>query len=135
MAKTILLTQQKGVRFSATYGENSVTFDWKEEEGGTNQGMTPGELMCAALGACTVMNVVRYYRTVGVPLEGVKAEATYENDQKDTKAERYELRIFLPVGLPKREGAVHKVANSCYIKKTLLNPPPIEVTIEGPGFD
>lgn len=135
MAKTIVLTQQEGVRFSARYGDNEVTIDWKEEEGGTNQGMAPGELVCAALGACTVMNVVRYYKTVGVPLEGVRAEATYESDERDTKAERYELRIFLPVGLRKRERAVHRVANSCYVKKTLLNPPPIEVKIEGPGFD
>ena len=135
MTKTIRLTQQEGVRFTARFGTQDVTIDWKEDEGGTNQGMSPGELLCAALGACTVMNVVRYFETVGVPIEGVTAETTYENDEKDSRAERYEIRISLPVGLPKRERAVRKVAELCYVKKTLQNPPEIAVTIEGPGFE
>ncbi|MBW2058900.1 MAG: OsmC family protein [Deltaproteobacteria bacterium] len=135
MGKTVLLTQQEGVRFSAKCGDNEIVIDWKEEDGGTNRGMSPGELFCASLGACTVMNVVRYYKTVGIPLEGVKAEATYEGDEKNSRATRFEIRISLPVGMPKRERAVRKVADLCYVKKTLRNPPEVTVKIEGPGFD
>jgi putative redox protein len=135
MAKTIRLTQQEGVRFTASSGSHEVTIDWKEDEGGTNQGMSPGELLCAALGACTVMNVVRYFETVGVPIEGVTVETACENDEKGSRAERYEIRISLPVGLPKRERAVRRVGELCYVKKTLQNPPEIAVTIEGPGFE
>lgn len=135
MSKTIVLTQQEGVRFSARYGDNEVIVDWKEEEGGTDLGMSPGELMCTSLGACTVMNVVRYYKTLGIPIEGVRVEATYEEDQRKSRAERFEIRISLPVGLPKRERAVKRVADICYVTKTLQNPPEVKVKIEGPGFD
>ena len=135
MAKTIVLTQQEGVRFSARCGDNEVIIDWKDEHGGTNQGMSPEELLCASLGACTAMNVVRYSNMVGVPLEGVRVEATFESDERNLKAEKFEIRISLPVEIPKRQRAVKKVADLCYVKKTLQNPPEFTVKIEGPGFD
>jgi len=130
-----VLKQQEGFRFSARYGDNEVIVDSKEEKGGTGKGLSPGELLCTALGACTAMSVVRYYRTVGISLEGVRVEAMYEEDEKNSRAERYEIRIVLPVGLPERAQAVKRAANSCYVKKTLQSQPEIIVKIEGPGFD
>jgi uncharacterized OsmC-like protein len=135
MAKTVVLTQQEGVRFSARSGDHQIVIDWPEEEGGTNQGMSPGGLLCASLGACTAMYVVRYFKTLGVSLEGVTAETTCFNDQSNSKAERFEIRISLPKGLPKREKAIQKVAELCYVKKTLQSASECTVKIEGPGFD
>ena len=135
MADRIELTQQEGVRISARCGDKEVIIDWNEEAGGTNQGMSPGELLCASLGACVVMNVVRYFKTLGVPLQGVRAETTQETDERGSRAKRFEVRVALPVGLPKREKAVRRVADLCYVKNTLKNPPEFTVIIEGPGFD
>jgi len=135
MAKTILLTQQEGVRVSARCGDHEVIFDWNEERGGTNQGMSPGELLCASLGACTVMTIVRYCRTVGIPVADVTAEAAYESDEKGTRADRYKIRVSLPGGAPGREKAIPRAAKRCYVEKTLENPPEIEIKIEGPGFE
>ncbi|NIQ38512.1 MAG: hypothetical protein GTN81_07980 [Proteobacteria bacterium] len=130
MAKTIALTQQEGLRFSAKYGNNEVVVDSKKENGGTGLGLSPGELLCASLGACTAMRVVRYYKTIGIALEGVRAEATYEEDQENSRGEKFEVRIFLPVEFHKRKGAVRRVAEACYVKNTLQNPPEIEIRIE-----
>jgi putative redox protein len=135
MAKTIVLTQQEGLRFCAKYGTNEVIVDSKKEKGGTGLGLSPGELLCASLGACTAMRVVRYYKTIGIPLEGVRAEATYEEDQKNSRGEKFEVRIFLPMGFHGRKGAVKRVAEACYVKNTLQNPPEIKIRIEGLALD
>ncbi len=135
MVKTIVLTQHEGVRFSARCGDNEVIIDWNEEEGGTNQGVSPGELLCASVGACVVMNVIRYFKTLGVPLEGARAETTHGSDERGSRAKGFEVRVALPIGLPKREKAVRRVADLCYVKNTLTTPPEFTAIIEGPGFD
>lgn len=130
MSKTITLTHQGGLRFLAKYGRHEVMFDLGEEKGGTDQGMTPGELMCASLGACTAITVARYCQTAGVPVDGMTVQATYEGDRENTRAERFEIKIAMPDGASGREKAIKKAGETCYVKSTLLNVPKVEVKID-----
>ena len=130
MEKTIVLEQLKDFKFAASYGGHEVILDIKEEDGGTDQGMTPGELLCTSLGACTAMNIVQYCKTINMPLEGLKVQATYISDQEDTKTVKFVLKIILPGKMKEREKALKRVADACYVKNTLCNPPEIKVEIE-----
>ena len=130
MEKTIVLKQQEGFKFTAAYGNHEVILDLKEEAGGTDQGMTPGELLCASFGACTAMNIVQYCKTIGLPQEGVKVQATYVSDEEDSKAVKFALTIMIPNEISGREKALGRVVDACYVKNTLRNPPEIEVKIE-----
>jgi putative redox protein len=130
MKKTIVLNQQEGFKFTAAYGNNEVIADLKEEAGGMDQGMTPGELLCASLGACTAMNIVQYCETIDMPIEGLKVYATYSSDEEDSRAEKFVLKIVMPKEISGREKALIRVADGCYVKNTLQNSPAIEVQVE-----
>jgi putative redox protein len=130
MTKTIVLTRLDGFKFSAVCGGHQLILDLKEEQGGTNQGMSPGELLCASLGACTAMTIIRYCQTAHIPIDtGIKVEATYVSDNKDSKVEKFEIKIFLPVTSERMERAMNRAASLCYVKNTLKNPPDIVVEI------
>ncbi|MBN8638077.1 MAG: OsmC family protein [Anaerolineae bacterium] len=56
----------------------TATADEPIEDGGTNKGMTPRELLLGALGACAAITAKLYATRKGWPLEGVEINVSSE---------------------------------------------------------
>lgn len=88
-------------------------------DGGTNQGPSPGELLAAALTACTCITVRMYANRKGWPLEDVGTVVTFE-PSADHVVRRLEREVTLTGPLtPEQRQRLLQVANACPVHKAL----------------
>ena len=66
------------LQHEATVGGHSILLDEPKEAGGDNTGMTPYELLLAALGGCIAMTLRIYARHKGWPLGDVRVVLTHD---------------------------------------------------------
>lgn len=106
-----------------------VTSDMSLEDGGTDAGPSPAELLAGSLGACVAMMVQRYCDSHG--FEGETAVyLTPELADDPKRVGNIVIDVELPDGVPEnRKGAVQRVAQGCLVHETLLRPPPVDIEI------
>lgn len=118
-----------GMRFTAETRGHQVTVDLPEAKGGTDQGMTPPELLAASLGTCIGVYVASYCESVGIDITGMTIDVASEMAQAPARIGQFHAAVTIPGGIPEdRMKAVHRVAENCLIHQTLCNEP--EMTIE-----
>ena len=66
------------LQHEATVDGHTILLDEPKEAGGDNAGMTPYELLLAALGGCIAMTLRIYARQKGWPLEDVRVVLTHD---------------------------------------------------------
>lgn len=112
-----------------TAGPNRIFSDEPKEAGGEDAGMSPYELLEAALGACTSMTIGMYARRKKWPLASVNvllrhfkvhADDCTDCESKDTALDRVERDIELIGNLTEeqREKLV-EIADKCPLHRTL----------------
>ena len=127
------ITQVDGVKFSIQARTHTITCDQPQENGGTDAGMTPPEFLLASLGACAAFYAVEYLRTRNLASSGVSVSVAAEKLKGPARLGNFRIRVDSPVCLTteQREGLMRSV-EGCLVKKTLLNPPQIEVSLKVP---
>ncbi|GAA4354028.1 OsmC family protein [Hymenobacter saemangeumensis] len=100
--------------------------DASREDGGQAQGPAPGELLAAALSACTCITVRMYAAHKQWPLTAVEAVVSFEQDERHVIS-RLERELHLHGELsPEQRLRLLKIAEQCPIHKTLA--PAISIT-------
>jgi uncharacterized OsmC-like protein len=123
-----------------TASGQSLVADEGAEEGGTDLGPDPYQLLLWALGACTAMTLQMYARRKNYPLEEVAVEVeqghAYAEDCKEcneshAKIETMHRRIVLrgPLSDAQRDDLL-RVAERCPVHKTLQTFPKVIDSIE-----
>ena len=119
-----------GVRFRAESRGHQLFTDQPVEDGGSDGGMTPPELMLAALGACVGHYAVLYLKFHNLPGEGLTVRVAAEKDKHPARIS--EFRVFLehPAAAEEkhREG-LRRAAQKCLIHATLLNEPSVHFEV------
>lgn len=107
--KEALVTWTGGMSFGAHIGSgHDLVMDAREEVGGENKGPRPTELLLAALGGCTGMDVVSILRKMRVEIDRVEvAVEAQERTEHPKHFERFRMvyRFFgadLPADKVKR---------------------------------
>ena len=83
---SVRLETQVGRRFAVTVtGGNGqvLVADEPSTSGGDDLGLTPYELLLAAIGSCTTMTLRLYADRKGWPLEGIRARLAHERVYRD----------------------------------------------------
>jgi putative redox protein len=110
-------------------GRHVIRADEPLAEGGLDTGLSPYDLLCAALGACTAMTLRLYADLKGIPLERVSVELRHEKihaldcaecETKEGKIDRIERLIGLEGVLdPAQRQKLLEIANKCPVHRTL----------------
>ena len=122
--------QIEGVKFSVKARTQTIICDQPQENGGTDAGMTPPELLLASLGTCAAYYAAEYLRTRGLAASGVSVSVTAEKLKAPARLGNFRIRVDSPVSLnTEQKEALMRAVEHCLVKNTLLNPPEIKVEL------
>lgn len=131
MALEMKISCDGGVRFRASARGHDVVCDQPLENGGTDEGMTPPELLLASLGTCAAYYAAEYLRVRKLSSEGLSVKVTAEKAQRPAHLKTFRVVLSVP-GLEDqhhREGVI-RATKSCLIHNTLSRPGEIGIELE-----
>ncbi len=119
------------VQFEIKARQHIISCDQPPENGGYDEGMTPPELLLAALASCAGFYAAQYLRKFKLATEGTRVRVVADKAKDPARLENFRIEIETPVELTAqhREG-VEQSVHHCLIHNTLLNPPKIAIEIK-----
>jgi putative redox protein len=79
----VKLNLDEGFRTRVTTDKHTIIADEPESAGGKDEGMSPYELLLAALGACTAMTLKMYIERKKLPITDVEVLLTFDRIHAD----------------------------------------------------
>lgn len=127
---SIVVESSDGLRQEISVRGKSVVADEPRDAGGSDDGMTPYELLLGALGSCTAMTLILYARRKQWPVEHVRVELDHsrvhvkdcENcDEQDARLDYFRKRITVTGDLSEEQRArLEEIARRCPVHRTLM---------------
>jgi uncharacterized OsmC-like protein len=118
------------VQFEIKTRGHSVVSDQPAENGGFDEGMTPPELMLAALGSCAGFYAADYLKRRKLAVEGTRVRVTADKVKNPARLDNFRIEVEVPAELNEehRKG-VEEAVHRCLIHNTLTHPPAISLEI------
>ena len=89
---------------------------------------SPFDLFLAGIGTCSGIKVLRFCQERSLPTEGLGIQQRMFVNPDTNMIEKITMEIHLPEGFPEKyRAAVIRAAESCGVKKHLVNPPAIDI--------
>lgn len=98
----ISLRHTGGARFTAEARHHRVLLDQPTEDGATDQGMSPAELLLASLGGCVGQYVAQYLSLRGLSSSGLTIRVAAQPAAKQLHLGNFQVEVILP-GLSDRQ--------------------------------
>ena len=119
-----------GVKFAIQARSHLVICDQPADNGGSDSGMTPPELLLASLGSCASYYAQQYLKLHNLAQGGVEVSVTAEKLSQPARLGNFHVQVVSPVPLTagQTEGMMRAV-HHCLIHNTLLSPPEIKVEL------
>ncbi|HEY6779685.1 MAG TPA: OsmC family protein [Thermoleophilaceae bacterium] len=117
--KAISRHQDGVLRNEVTVRGHSVVADEPKDNGGSDAGPSPQELLAASLASCTAITMQMYARRKGWNVDDVEVEVDYEPAQRGSPT-RFSMEVRLPKELPQEQRErLMQIAAKCPVHRTL----------------
>lgn len=114
-----------GLKVDAHFGPFTIQTDQPP----SGSAPTPFEVFLSSIGTCAGIYVLGFCRQRNLPTEGIRILQRNHPNRATGLMDSIDLEIQLPPEFPQQyHDAVIRSAELCKVKKTLENPPAIEVT-------
>jgi putative redox protein len=125
----ITLQHAGGVRFVAEARQHRVVVDQPTEDGATDKGMSPAELLLASLGGCIGQYVAQYLSLRGLSSQGLLVRVTAERNSRPLRLSQFQVEVVAP-GLSERQlRALEKsLASAGLVHGALARENPVRIT-------
>lgn len=125
----ITLQHTGGARFIAEARQHRILVDQPAEDGATDHGMTPAELLLSALGSCLGQNVMQYLRLRKLPTEGLLIRVQAERAARPLRLSDFRVEIVAP-GLTERQlRALEKSLPTGLVHNALVRETPLCISV------
>jgi ribosomal protein S12 methylthiotransferase accessory factor len=119
-----------GKQVTAHYDGFDIATDQGVDSGGEATAPEPYDLFLASLATCAGYYVLRFCDSRSIPTDGISIRQRWERDPSK-KLVRIAIEIRVPPEFPaKYHKALVRAANTCSVKKTILDPPEIVTSVE-----
>ena len=92
----ISLRHTGGARFTAEARHHRVLLDQPAEDGATDQGMSPAELLLVSLGGCVGQCVAQYLSLRGLSSEGLLIEVETQPSPRTLHFGDFQVKVIVP---------------------------------------
>jgi putative redox protein len=92
----VTLQYAEGARFVAEARQHRVVVDQPAQDGATDHGMTPAELLLAALGGCVGQYVAQYLSLRGLSGEGLLVHVEAKPSARPLRMKDFEVEVVVP---------------------------------------
>jgi putative redox protein len=117
-----------GARVDAHFGPFTVRTDQSPQGGGAGSAPTPFELFLSSIGTCAGIYVLGFCRQRSLPTDGIRIVQRIHPNHITGLVEKIDLEIQVPLSFPQQyHSALIHSAELCKVKKTLEQPPQIEI--------
>jgi uncharacterized OsmC-like protein len=124
----ISVSRKEGKAFELRVRGHALTVDMSKEEGGSDKGLNPVELLAGSLGACIAIMVQTYCDRHGYG--DVSASLTLELADDPKRVGSIVIDLELPKDFPEdRKPAVKRLAELCPVHETLQHMPTVDLEI------
>jgi len=125
-----VITEYLGkTKFAVSARGHRVICDQPIENHGEDAGMTPPELMLAALGSCAAYYAAEYLNTRGLPSKDLVVRVTAEKARQPARLGSFRIEVTTPSLDERDRTGVMRAVKACLIHNTLLAAPSIEIEI------
>ncbi len=125
----VLIQHLGKVKFAASTRGHRIISDQPGENGGTDSGMTPPELLLSSLGTCAGFYAAQYLTARSLSADGLEVRVTAEKATQPARLGPFRIEVTVPGLDEKHEAGVHRAVKACLIHNTLLNTPEIETVV------
>ena len=122
----------RDVKFEARTRGHRVICDQPAENGGSDTGMTPPELMLASLGTCAGFYAAEYMKVRSLHHGELEVKVTAEKAKAPARLGQFRIEVVVPGLDPQHQEGVLRAVKACLIHNTLLNTPAIETVVSTP---
>ncbi len=110
--------------------QHRVVADEPEENGGTDEGPSPQELLAASLASCSAITMEMYANRKGWNIGEIVVDVDYEPSQRGSPT-RFSMVVTLPKELPEEQRErLMQIAAKCPVHRTLEGEVMFEETVE-----
>lgn len=125
----VRIRHAKGKQSEAFARFHRVVCDQPFNDGGSDTGMTPPELMLSALGCCAMHYATEYLRTRRLPFDSTELRISATKGGQPARLTEIEIEVDAPaLGVRAREGLM-KAIDACLLKRTLADSPNLKVSL------
>ncbi|MBM4353006.1 MAG: OsmC family protein [Deltaproteobacteria bacterium] len=101
-----------------------------------DEGMTPVELMGAALGGCVAVYAADFLTRNEIPREGLVVEVEWQSATQPNRVGAYNVVVRVPHALTERQNAsLSRLVHACTVHNTFSHPPRIDIALTTPISD
>ena len=112
----------------STRGHNLIS-DQPVDNGGQDEGMTPPELLLAALASCAGYYAAQYLKTRNLSTNGLSVQVVAEKALQPARLSRFRIEVRATPLDEKNSAGLLRSVHACLVHNTLLNLPEIEVLL------
>ncbi len=122
-----------GFKFEIEQRGHLLVTDQPRPVGG-DEGMTPVELMGAALGGCVAVYAADFLVRNELPREGLTVDVQWQSASQPNRVGAYEVTVRVPQALTERQSAsLSRLVHACTVHNTLSHPPSVKIDLTTPS--
>lgn len=130
MALEIVVTHGGNKKIDAVVDGFTIHTDQPTDDGGDSSAPEPFALFLTSLATCAGIYVVGFCQTRDIPTDEIRLVQDHQFDEKTGQLLGIDLRVEVPPDFPaKYHKSLIKAAKYCTVKRTLEEPPPMEVSV------